>query len=84
MLEDPDWRRWPTFFDVPAAPQIFGSLVQSAGIEGILYTSAITGGECIAIFPQNFLNSTSFVELDDPAPTGVQIRIDSTNFAAIL
>ena len=83
-LEQRNWRNWPMAFDVPAACQIFGGLVMDAGIEGILYNSAITQKLCLAIFPQNFLNSSSFVELDDVVPTEeVQRRIDSSNFSNI-
>ena len=80
-LEKPDWRNWPTAFDVPHTCQVFGRLVLGAGIEGILYNSSLTKRTCLAIFPQNFLNSSAFVELDDAAPTtAVQRRIDMNNF----
>jgi hypothetical protein len=72
-------------YDVPSTCQVFGGIVMNAGIEGILYNSAINQGECLAIFPQNFLNSSSFLELDDEPPSAeVQRRIDSTNFDSIL
>ena len=75
----PDWRNWPMVFDVPSACQIFGEL--DAGIEGIQYNSSLTDKECLAIFPQNFLNSSSYIELDDAVPAeNVQRRIDSSNF----
>jgi len=84
-LEKREWRSWPMLFDVPATCQVFGGLVMNAGIEGIRYSSAITGKECLAIFPQNFLNSSSFVQLDGPAPAEiVQARVDSTNFRKLL
>jgi hypothetical protein len=84
VLEKRGWREWPMVFDVPDACQIFGGLVMDAGVEGILYNSAITQRLCLAIFPQNFLNSSSYVELDDVAPTkDVQRRIDSSNFSNI-
>jgi hypothetical protein len=85
VLEYRSWRNWPMVYDVPAASQIFGGLVMDAGIEGILYNSAITQKVCLAIYPQKFLNSSSFAELDDPAPTeNVQRRIDSSNFSSIV
>ena len=72
-------------YDVPAGGQIFGGTAVDAGIEGILYESVLTGKECLAVFPQNFLNSSSYVELDDPAPSDdVRTRIDSTNFAEFI
>ncbi len=72
-------------YDVPATCQVFGGLVKDAGIEGIRYNSAITERECLAIFPQNFLNSSSFLQLDDLAPAEkVQSRIDSSNFQNVI
>ena len=77
-----NWRNWPALYDVPAACQIFGGVAADAGIEGILHDSALTAKECLSIFPQNFLNSTSHIQLDDPAPSDdVRTRIDSANFA---
>lgn len=72
-LLDPNWRLCPMQFDVPVASQIFGQLVAEAGIEGILYTSKFTGKDCLAIFPQNFEES-SFVQLDDDAPAEIKNR----------
>lgn len=75
------WRIWPMQFDVPSPSQIFGQIAADAGIEGIIYHSALTSQPCMAIYPQNFLNSASFVELDDPAPVeNVPTRIDRTTF----
>src|SRR5579864_1303695 len=83
MLDN--WRNWPMLYDVPAGGQVFGSIAVDAGIEGILYESVLTGKECLAVFPQNFLNSSSYIELDDPAPSDdVRTRIDSTNFAEFI
>jgi RES domain len=83
MLDN--WRNWPTLYDVPAGGQVFGGAAATAGIEGILYESVLTGRECLAVFPQNFLNSSSYVELDDPAPRDdVRTRIDSGNFAEFI
>ena len=81
VLGHPNWRDWPMLYDVPAAGQIFASIAVNAGIEAILYGSVITGRECLAIFPQNFLNSSSFIKLDDPTPSdNVPRQMDSTNF----
>ena len=75
------WRDWPMLYDVPASGQIFGSIALDAGTEGILYESVTTGKQCLAVFPQNFVNSSAFVELDDPVPSDeVPRRVDSTNF----
>jgi hypothetical protein len=76
-----DWRVWPMQFDVPSGPQIFGRIVMDAGIEGIIYSSVLTGKPCLVIYPQNFPNTSSFVELDDPPPAkSVGTRIDATTF----
>jgi hypothetical protein len=83
MLDN--WRNWPMLYDVPAGSQIFGGIAVDAGVEGILYESVLTGKECLAVFPQNFLNSSSYVGLDDPAPSDdVRTRIDSGNFAEFI
>ena len=72
-------------YDVPAGGQIFGGIAVDAGIEGILYESVLTGKKCVAVFPQNFQNSSSYVELDDPAPSDdVRMRMDSSNFAEFI
>lgn len=67
-----NWREWPMQYDVPATTQIFGQLVNKAGIEGILYPSKFSEKNCLVIFPQNF-DDVSFVELDDPAPQQVKM-----------
>ena len=41
-------------FDVPSTCQIYGRFVMNAGIEGILYNSAITQRACLAIFSSKF------------------------------
>lgn len=85
VLEQRNWRNWPMLFDVPSGAQIFGGIALDAGIEGILYQSVITGKQSLAIFPQNFLNSSSFVVLDDSTPSDeVLKRVDSTNFAEFI
>jgi hypothetical protein len=79
-LHGPNWRQWPMLFDVPAPSQIFGRIVLDAQIEAILYNSVLTKKPCLSIYHQNFRNSPSYVELDDPAPIGViERRLDSTN-----
>lgn len=80
----PDWRAYPIQFDIPANSQIFGKLVKSAGIEGILYPSKHTGKKCLAIFVENFSSSESFVSLDDDPPPETLIRkVDATNWNQI-
>jgi hypothetical protein len=80
LLEE-NWRALPRLFDVPSNSQIFGLLVFTAGIEGIIYPSKLTGQECMCIFPRNFAGTSSFVEIDDPAPDGVSAtRLDDSNW----
>lgn len=79
-LTRPGWREEPMQVDIPAASQIFGQLVWSAGIEGIVFPSSRSGAACVAIFPEN-LSSSSFAELDDKAPAGVtHLRLDGTTY----
>lgn len=73
-LLDKNWRALPMQADVPATSQIFGQLVVQAGIEGIRYKSKFNNKECLVIFPQNFKNSDSYVQLDDEPPPGTQFR----------
>ena len=80
-LQEPGWRNWPMRFDIPSASQIFGQLVFFAGIEGILYKSKLTGKDCLAIYPDNFEKSDSYIELDDDPPSSkVPTRMDSSNW----
>ena len=57
------WRQWPMQYDVPSPSQIFGRIAADAGIEGVTYTSGLTRQPCMVIYPQNFSNSASFIEL---------------------
>ncbi|MDE0119137.1 MAG: RES domain-containing protein [Bdellovibrionales bacterium] len=75
------WRNKPMDFDVPSNSQIFGQMVRAAGISGILYKSNITQKECLVIFPTNFKNSSSFIELIDKPPNDkIPTKIDNSNF----
>jgi len=74
------WRNWPALFDAPAASQIFGRISLDSQVEGILYNSVLTEKPCLAIYHQNFQNSSSYIELDDPVPPGLTVRrLDSSN-----
>jgi len=80
-LLNPHWRILPNNFDVPSSSQIFGHLVYSAGIEGILYPSKFTNGLCLVIFPHNFSNSDSCLIMDDETPhKKVPKKIDKNNW----
>ena len=79
-----NWRMLPMQFDLPANAQVFGRIVAAAGIHGILYPSARHAGmRCLALYPQNWRDSGSFVEVADPVPTEARvIRLDATTGAA--
>jgi hypothetical protein len=68
----------PQQFDLPANSQIFGRIAAAAGIHGILYPSARNVAKrCLALFPQNWAGSGSYVQVSDAAPEGAQLtRID--------
>lgn len=74
----PEWRALPQQFDVPANSQIFGKIAKEAGVQAILYNSHYTHKACLAVFPENFKGTNSFLELVGPLPTeAVDKRIDS-------
>lgn len=78
QLLHPNWRMLPQQFDLPANSQIFGRIAAAAGIHGILYPSSRhVAKRCIALFPQNWPESNSFIEVTDQAPEGAHLtRID--------
>lgn len=76
-----DWRVMPMQFDIPSNSQILGQLSHAAGIEAILYPSVKTQKKCLAIYPENFQRSASYVEIEGDLPKGVvHNRIDSATF----
>jgi hypothetical protein len=76
---DESWRIYPMQFDVPSNSQILGQIIAGCGIQGIVYSSTRHSGDCLAIFPQNFSNTDSFVELTGDLPEGVVVRrLDSS------
>jgi len=81
-LMEPLWRAYPMHVDIPSNPQIFGQIAHAAGIEAIRYTSVKSGSEeCLAVFPDNFQNSSSFIELEGPIHDAVRCqRLDSSNW----
>lgn len=76
-LLEHNWRASCMQFDIPANCQIFGQLVMSAGIGGILYPSKFTKKKCLAIYPQNF-DIDSFVAIEGESPAGSNCRLDAT------
>ena len=77
-LLDENWRSEPMLYDIPANSQFFGHLIYLSSIEGIIYPSKMTGADCLAIFPRNFRNTSSFIQMDDEPPNDtVPTRIDA-------
>lgn len=84
-LLDPNWRFNSMQQDIPANSQIFGQIVLSAGIEGIVYPSKMNGKKCLAVFIQNFEKSSSYVEVVDAPPSAdTPVRIDATTWRKFL
>lgn len=73
-----NWRMLPMQFDLPSNSQIFGRLAAGAGVHGILYPSAKDSSHrCLALFPQNWAGTASFVEVADSVPDEARVtRID--------
>ena len=64
------WRTQPQMFGIPASSQIFGRLVRDAGFEAILYPSQRAAGMNLAVFVENFRDSSSRIEVVGGAPAG--------------
>lgn len=80
-LLDPDWRKYPSCYDIPANSQVFGYLAYLSGIEGILYPSKLTEKPCLVLFPRNFANTDSYIKLDDETPhPKIPTHVDNTNW----
>lgn len=80
QLLHPYWRAEPAQHELPSNSQIFGRLCVAAGVQAILYPSTRNGGKrCIALFTQNWRQSSAYVELDGPvAPEVRAVRIDGS------
>lgn len=78
QLLHPDWRANPVQYGLPANSQIFGRLCVAAGVHAILYPSVRHAGrQCIALFPQNWRETSSRVEMVGPCPPEVAVqRVD--------
>ena len=78
QLLHPNWRVNPVQYALPANSQIFGRMCVASGVHGILYPSTRHAGrQCIALFPQNWRETSSCVELVGPCPPEVKVaRVD--------
>ena len=78
-----NWRTLPIQFGLPTQSHTLAELIRAAGFEAILYRSTKGPGRCLAVFP-DLLDSSSFVELVDTPPSGVQYsRLDSDSAEAL-
>lgn len=76
-----NWRQLPSNYDAPSNSQIFGHLIYSSGVEGILYPSKFTKKPCLIVFPRNFIGTDSHVRLDDETPhPKIPNKIDNSNW----
>jgi len=75
-----NWRGWSRQHGLPASCQVFGELAWSAGFEAILYPSTKSGGQCLALFPQNFDRSDSKVTLRSEGPPNAVTTLDASNW----
>jgi len=79
-----NWRLYPSQYEIPANPQVFGRLVIDAGFDGVVYESTKGPKACVALFPTNFPGSESHVELADEPPRGAtHTRLDQESWREI-
>ena len=75
QILSPNWRVQPVQYDLPSNSQIFGRLCVAAGVHGILYPSVRNAGRrCLALYPQNWSDTASFIELVGPCPAEVAVK----------
>lgn len=78
-----NWRTLPVQFGLPAPSHVVAELVRAAGYEAILFRSTKGGGRCVAVFP-DLIDSGSFIELANPAPSEVRhTRLDAGSADAL-
>lgn len=75
VLSAAQWRLDPQSYGIPAPNQVFGRFVRDAGFEAILYPSKRGGNLCLAIFPENFRDSTSEVTVNGTPPNSASCYI---------
>lgn len=82
-LLDPEYSQWASWVDQPSPSQWFGHYVRLAKIQGILYSSVRNqAGRNLVVFPDNFVESKSIIELADEVPSVPDSRkyINSDNY----
>src|SRR5262249_34111163 len=85
-LMAPNWRANPVHVDIPSNPQIFGQIAHEAGLEAILYRSKMSDKQnCLAVFCDNFQNSSSVIEIDGERPVELKHpRVDSITWRSFV
>ena len=79
-----NWRLYPSQYGIPSNPQVFGRLLLDAGFDGVVYPSTKGRRDCVALFPVNFAESESCVEVaDEGPPYAGKLRLDSTTWREI-
>lgn len=77
-----------SLFDLPSNSQILGHIAFEAGIHAIKYPSKFTGKNCLAIYPENFEFSDSYVQLNldevPPSMPGTDRRMDKESYRRFL
>ena len=84
---NPNYEQWDYWIDSPSPSQWFGHYVRLSGIQGVIYPSIrIEGGFNIAIFPDQFKDTSSHVTLfDEPESINNEKgSINSENFRIFL
>jgi hypothetical protein len=83
QLLDPNWRMVPMQYDLPSNSQVFARIAVAVGLHGILCRSSrAEGALCMALFPQNWAGSDSFIEVRDAVPVGSRLtKIDGVTGA---
>ncbi len=80
-----NWRFAPMQLDVPANSQILGQIARSAGLEAILYPSVRSRHLSLCLFPDNFKDSESYIEIvGEVADTVIHRRLDKNTYEKFL
>lgn len=76
-----NWRLQPAQYDLPSNSQIFGRICAAAGAHAILFPSArLSSRRCLALFPQNWTGSESYVEVTGGLPSAATcVRLDGSS-----
>lgn len=65
LIFDPNFKQWISWLDCPSHSQWFAHYALKCGVQGIVYPSVRADGYNIAVFPDNFRESSAVVKLKD-------------------